>query len=132
MSYSGDVFRAPYRDRHGDPVDIDGNPVDILDKDGLAFIGTLTDIYMGAVTAGSPTVLSESTLGSPSRQESSDSTVTLGCPRHVEPKLRYGDRIVIDGVKFEIKSNPKWDSEHPWTGTDFGRYWVDALGRVGN
>lgn len=117
---SGDVFRAPKTDRHGDPVDDAGNPVKITDKEGLAFLGTLTDIIMGGQSASK--VLS--------RQESSDTSGMIGCRRDRTPKLKFGDRIVIDGIKYEVKSPPEWDHPHSFTGTNFNRYWVDVIARV--
>lgn len=117
---SGDVYRAPKRDRHGDPVDDAGNPVKITDKEGLAFLGTLDDIIMGGQSASK--VLS--------RQESSDTSGMIGCRRDRTPKVKFGDRIVIDGIKYEVKSVPEWDHNHPWTGTNFNRYWVDVIARA--
>lgn len=132
----GYVFRASNdalgakRDRHGDPVDDSGNPVSLTDIDGQAYIGTIDDIWVAAVTPGAPTVSSQSVLGAPSRQESSDSNTTLCCPKS-QVILKYGDRVYIGNKKFEIKSDPNWDDVNPLTGTDFGRYYVDALTRIG-
>lgn len=134
---SGDVFRARNdtvgvkRNRHGDSVDDDGNPVGITDKDGLAFIGTIEDIWLSAITPGAPTVSSSAVLGAPSRQETSDANTTMCIAKGDGPLVKYGDRIVVQGVKFEIKTDANWDDVNPLTGTDFGRYYVSALGRIG-
>lgn len=119
---SGKVFRAPKRDRYGDPVDDDGNPISMTDEEGLAFIGTLDDIIMGAQSA-SPSM---------GRQESSDTTGMIGCRRDLEPKLKLGDRIVINGTRYEVSAKPEWDFGHSFSGsTFFNRYWVDVRARNG-
>lgn len=117
---AGDVFRAPKRDRHGDPVELDGvTPVEITDKDGNAFIGTLTEILMGSVSA-------TRVLG---RQESADGGGQLGILKTQTPKVRFADRIVIGGQTFEVTSDPNWDAPHVMSGTVFPRYWVDVIYR---
>ncbi|OQW34506.1 MAG: hypothetical protein A4E20_10830 [Nitrospira sp. SG-bin2] len=132
----GKVFRAindtvgAKRDRHGDPVDDDGIPVGITDEDGAAYIGTIDDIWISDVTPGAPTVATQSTLGAPSRQETSDSNVSFCCPKD-GIVLKYGDRVVVGNMKFEIKTNANWNDVNPLTGTDFGRFYVQAVGRIG-
>jgi hypothetical protein len=117
---SGDVFRAPKRDRFGDPVDEDGNPVSLVDKDGLTFMGTLTDIVMGGLSAAR----------SRSRGETVDTSGMIGCRVDLEPRLQFGDRIVIDGVKYEVASVPEWGYGHSFSGSQFfNRYWVDVKAR---
>lgn len=121
---SGDVFRAPKRDRHGDPINLDGTPLDMLDEDGNAFVGTITDIVMGGISA-------TKTL---SRQESSNTSSMIGCPAD-QLRLKLGDRIVIDGDRYEVGAT-EWDHENSITGnavcgTGPARYWVRIGGRVG-
>jgi hypothetical protein len=119
---TGKVFRAPKRDRHGDPINLDGSPVELMDEEGNAFIGTLTDIIMGGQSASRSKLM----------QETADTSGMLGCRRDLEPKLQLGDRVVIDGIKYEVASTPAqgWDHDHPFTGTNFNRYWVDVKARV--
>jgi hypothetical protein len=123
---SGDVFRAPKRDRHGDPVESDGvTPVD-LTAHGDAFLGTLTNIIMGGQSA-SPSM---------GRQESSDTTGTIGCRRDFTPKLKLGDRIIIDGVEYQCGPT-EWDNDHSFTDSTVagtlggGIYWVKVSARIG-
>ena len=118
---TGSVFRAPLRDRHGDPIDEDGNPVNMLDEDGNAFVGEIKNIVMGGLSA-SPKM---------SYQETSDTRGMIGCPRKASVKLKFGDRVNIDGVRYRVISNPEWNYPHMLTGTDFGFYWVDVEGFVG-
>lgn len=115
------VFRAPLRDRHGDAIDADGNPVDMLDEEGNAFVGRISKIVMGGMSA-SP---------SRSREESSDTRGMIGCPRRAAVKLKFGDRVEINGVRYRVISKPEWDYRSSLTGTDFGYYWVDIEGTIG-
>lgn len=117
---TGLVFRAPLRDRHGDPIDEDGKPVDMLDDEGNAFVGEISRIVMGGLSA-SPKM---------AREESSDTRGMIGCPRKSKVKLQFGDRIDINGVRYRVISKPEWDYRHFLTGTDFGYYWVDVEGMV--
>lgn len=117
---SGDVFRAPKRNRFGDPVDDGGNPISMVDKDGLAFVGTLEDIIMGGLSAAR----------SRAQQETVDTSGMIGCRTDLEPRVQYGDRIHIDGVKYEVASHPEWGHGHSFSGsTFFNRYWVDVRAR---
>ena len=118
---TGKVFRAPLRDRHGDPVDADGNPVSMVDVDGLAFVGEIKEIVMGGMTA-SPTM---------QRQETSDSAGMIGCPVKSVVKLAMGDRIDIGGTRYQVASKPHWDYRQTLTGTRFPYYWVDVRGTDG-
>jgi hypothetical protein len=94
-----------------------------MDEDGNAFVGELVDIIMGGQSASRSKVM----------QETADTTGKIGCRRDLLPKLQLGDRIVIDGIKYEVASTPEqgWDNDHPFTGTNFNRYWVDVRSRVG-
>lgn len=118
---TGLVFRAPLRDRHGDAIDEDGNPVDMLDEEGNAFVGEINNIVMGGMSA-SPKM---------AREESSDTSGMIGCPRRGKVKLQFGDRININGVRYRVTSNPEWDYPHYLTGSDFGFYWVNIEGMIG-
>lgn len=118
---SGRVFRAPARNRHGDPVDEDGNPVDMLDEDGLAYVGTIGGVVLGGMSA----------QPSRSREETADTTGMVGCPAGAQVKLAFGDRIDIAGVRYRVTSPPKWDYPQSLTGTRFGYYWVDVGGAYG-
>ncbi|ATN93982.1 head-tail connector protein [Mycobacterium phage Kumao] len=117
---SGTVYRAPKRDRHGDPVDENGNPVE-LTGDGLAKVGVVKGIILGGLSA-SPSM---------ERRETSDTTGQIGIPRKRNPRVRFGDRIDINGVRYQVVSNPEWDYPHYMTGTDFGMYWVSVRGVIG-
>lgn len=116
----GKVFRAPLRDRHGDPIDADGNPVDMLDTDGNAFIGEVKRVILGGLSA-SPNM---------GREESSDTSGMIGVPRRQPVQLQFGDRVEIGNVRYRVTSNPEWDYKHDMTGTDFGYYWVNVEGVV--
>lgn len=117
----GTVFRAPLRDRHGDAIDPEGNPVDMTDEDGNAYVGQIKNIIMGGMSA-SPSM---------SREESSDTRGMIGCPRKAAVKLQFGDRIEINSVRYRVVSRPEWDYNQSLTGTDFGYYWVDIEGVIG-
>lgn len=118
---TGSVFRAPMRDRHGDAIDEDGKPVDMLDEDGNAYVGDISGIVMGGLSA-SPSM---------SREESSDTRGMIGCPRKAVVRVQFGDRININNVRYRVTSNPEWDYPHDFTGTDFGYYWVNVEGVIG-
>jgi hypothetical protein len=121
----GEVYRAPNRDRYGDPVDDDGNPVDMLDPSGLCHIGRIDSLVMGG----------QSWSRVQTRGEVADTTGMIGCPvagflplelpfTLGELKLTHGDRIDIDGVRYSVVGPRLWDYENSLTGTNFGRYWV--------
>jgi hypothetical protein len=116
------VFRAPMRDRHGDPVDANGNPVNMLDEEGNAFVGEIKGIVMGGLSA-SPRMSA--------RGEASDTRGMIGCPLRASVKLKFGDRVEIDGVRYRVISNPEWGYSGTLTGTNFGSYWVDVEGFIG-
>jgi hypothetical protein len=119
---SGDVYRAPKRNRHGDAVELDGvTPVSITDKDGNAFIGTINNIIVGGMSA----------VRTNDRAESSDTTGMLGILKTATPQVLMGDRIILDGVDYEVRSQPRWTHKHATTGTSFPRYWVDVTARIG-
>lgn len=115
------VFRAPLRDRHGDPVDDDGKPVSLVDEDGNAFVGEIKNVVVGGMSA-SPSM---------GRQETSDTRGMIGCPRRDAVKVQFGDRVEINKVRYRVISNPEWNYRHGLTGTDFGFYWVDVEGTIG-
>lgn len=115
------VFRAPERDRHGDPVDAQGNPVDMLDDEGNAFVGVVSSVVLGGLSA------SPSMKG----QESGSSRGMIGLPKKASVRVTFGDRVEINGVRYQVISRPEWDYRHGLTGTDFGYYWVDVEGVYG-
>lgn len=124
---SADVFRASNdtigakRDRHGDVVDTAGAPVQITDKDGLAFIGTLTNVLMGSISA----------VRTKDREESADGLGEIGFLQNQAPRVKFGDRLVINGQKYEVTSDPRWGTPHSMTGTVFPRYFVSVEARSG-
>lgn len=93
----------------------------MLDEEGLAFIGELEDIIMGGLSA-SPSM---------ARQETSDTRGMIGCRTDLEPQVKFGDRIEIDDVRYQVTSKPEWGYGHSFSGsTFFNRYWVDVEGRA--
>ena len=112
---NGKVFRAPKRDRYGDPVDDDGNPIDMLDEFGLAYVGTIERVIIGG-SSWNP----RNTRGEVASTEG-----MIGCPRD-GIKLQHGDRIDIDNVRYSIVGQRQWDYPHSLTGSNFGHYWVKA------
>jgi len=115
------VFRAPNRDRHGDPIDSEGNPVDMLDEDGNAFVGEIKGIIMGGLSA-SPKM---------SGEEATDTRGQIGCPTKSSIRIKVGDRIELNGVRYRVISNPEWDYPHYMTGTKPSHYWLDVEGYIG-
>lgn len=115
----GKVFRAPKRDRHGDPVDLDGNPVD-MNSDGQAFVGVVRGVVMGGLSA-SPSL----------RQgEASDTSGQIGIPNENPFKVRFGDRILIDSVSYKVTSRPRWDYAQSMSGTRPQMHWVSVEART--
>lgn len=115
------VFRAPNRDRHGDPIDLAGNPVDMMDDEGNAYVGEIKRIVMGGLSA-SPKM---------ARGESSDTRGMIGCPSKASVKLKFGDRVEINDVRYRVISRPEWDYPQSLTGTRFGYYWIDVEAQIG-
>lgn len=119
---NADVFRAPARDRHGDPVDSNGNPVSLTDKDGLAYIGTATNVIIGGQSV-------QPARGSDARGEWADTSGLIGLPRN-GIKVQSGDRLVIDGIRYAVTGPRLWDAPHPTTGTNFPYYWINTTAAV--
>lgn len=118
---SGVVYRAPKRDRHGDAVDEDGNPVEMT-GDGLARVGVVKGIIMGGMSA-SPSM---------AQRETSDTTGQIGIPKKGNTvQVKFGDRIDINGVRYRVTSKPEWDYRQYMSGTDFGFYWISVEGVIG-
>lgn len=115
------VFRAPDRDRHGDAIDSEGNPIDMLDEFGNAFIGEIKGVIMGGLSA------SFKMRG----EESSDTRGQIGCPTKASITLRVGDRVEIGGARFRVISNPEWNYPSSLSGTKPTHYWLDVEGHVG-
>ena len=117
----GDVYRAVHgRNKHGDPIDDEGNVVR-PEKDGTLFVGEVKGILMGGLSA-SPGL---------ARQESSNTTGQIGVPNKNAIKVQFGDRIVIDGVKYKVTSPPRWDYENSMSTTRPVYHWVSVEGTVG-
>lgn len=115
------VFRAPNRDRHGDPVDAEGNPVSMLDEEGNAYLGEIKGIIMGGLSA------SRNKRG----EESADTRGQIGCPIKSSITLRIGDRVEIRGARYAVISNPEWNYPNYLTGTKPSHYWLDVEGQIG-
>src|SRR5690348_15056736 len=98
----------------------------MFDKDGLAFVGTLTDIVMGGMSWNSRNT----------RGEIADSAGMIGVPRVGLPAtlpftigpshLVSGDRIDIDGVRYSVVGQRLWDYPNKLTDTQFSHYWVNV------
>lgn len=117
---TGRVFRAPKRDRHGDAVDDNGKPVDMVDAEGLAYVGVIKKIIMGGLSA-SPKM---------QRIEATDTGGQIGCPAKASVQLQIGDRIEINDVRYRVTSPPRWGYESFFSGTKFGYQWFDVEGWV--
>ena len=112
----GKVYRTPLRNRNGDPVDADGNVIRV-GADGT-YVGEVKGILMGGLSA-SPSL---------SRQESSDTSGQIGIPNKNLIKVQFGDRIVIDGVKYKVTSRGRWDYPNSMSGTRPEYHWVSVAG----
>lgn len=106
------IYRAPQRDRHGDPVDAEGDAAE------HALVGTATGVIPGGAHWHR-----EHTRG-----EVASTKGQIGFPRTgliPEP----GDRIMMAGVRYQVVGRPEWDYESPLTGSDFGYAWVGVEAR---
>ena len=110
---TGTVYRAPKRDRHGDPVDSDGSPVQ-PSGDGVAKVGTLEGLIFGG----------QSVRPLPGRGEVASSEGLIGAPRNAAVKLQHGDRLDVDGTRYQVIGPRRFYYPHSITGTDLGLYWV--------
>ncbi|QSM01069.1 head-to-tail stopper [Mycobacterium phage Nanosmite] len=115
----GFVYRAPKRNHNGDPVDDDGNVIRV-GADGTK-LGEVKGILMGGLSA-SPSM---------GRQESSNTSGQIGIPNKNVIKVQFGDRIVIDGVKYRVVSTGMWDYPNSMSGTKPEYHWVQVEGSVG-
>ncbi|ORA17361.1 hypothetical protein BST14_08800 [Mycobacterium arosiense ATCC BAA-1401 = DSM 45069] len=120
---NADVFRAPKTNRHGDPVADDGvTPVDLTDKDGLAYIGTVENVIIGGQSV-------QPARGNDARGEYADTSGLIGLPRN-GIKVQSGDRLVIDGIRYTVTGPRLWDAPHPTTGYNFRYYWINTTAAV--
>ena len=128
---TGQVYRTPRRDAHGDPVDENGNVIRLRERGSTlpftppvslgsssTYVGEVKGILMGGLSA-SPSL---------SRQESSDTTGQIGIPNKNLIKVQFGDRIVIDGVKYKVTSRGRWDYPNSMSGTRPEYHWVSVAG----
>lgn len=116
---TGEVYRAPKRNAHGDPVDDQGNVIRV-GADGTK-VGSIEGILMGGMSASL----------SMRRQESSNTTGQIGIPIRKNPiKVQFGDMIVIDGVKFRVTQKPIWTYANTMSGTKPKYTWVQVEGKV--
>lgn len=116
----GRVYRAPQRNRHGDPVDSDGNVVEMLD-DGTCLVGEVKGLVMGWL---SPSQQDD-------RAESSSGKTTIGVPNENTIHVQYGDRLLVDGVRYQVVSNGRWNYANSMTTTRPEYHWVDVTTWLG-
>lgn len=101
------VYRAPKRDAHGDPVDLDGNPVR-LSGDGVAKIGTITGLILGGQS-----VADVNTRGSVASTEGQ-----VGVPTAAAITLEHDDIVETeDGTRFKVNGPALWGRPHSLTGS---------------
>lgn len=105
------IFRPVARDRHGDPVE-DGQPASV------ALVGTATDVIIGG----------QHWQSVKTRGEVASTDGYIGFPRNGLMPTQ-GDRLLIQGVRYQVVGKPEWDHEHPLTGSDLGYAWVRVEGR---
>lgn len=117
----GEVYRATHgRDRNGDPIDADGNVIR-LEADGTNHIGTVKGIVMGGMSA----------QPSASRQESFDTSGQCGIPYGNTIVVQFGDRILIDGIKYKVGSTPQWAYPNSMSTTKPKNRWYNLEGTGG-
>ncbi|WP_142279471.1 hypothetical protein [Mycobacterium arosiense] len=103
--------------------------MDIYDHQLGGYLGTIVDVCQGSIS-------SQRYNGNEARQESADGRGTIGIRKDAKltdgtpaPKVRYGDRLVIGSVRYEVVSDSNWDSPHALTGRVFPRVWYDVTYR---
>lgn len=112
-SLSAKVYRAVHsRDPHGDPIDTDGNVIRLEGNDG--YIGTVHGLIMGG----------QAPYSQLDRQESSNTTGQIGIPNKNTIKVQFGDRLVVNGVKYKVTSKGMWDYPQLMSGTPPEFHWV--------
>ncbi|SKY04087.1 Uncharacterised protein [Mycobacteroides abscessus subsp. massiliense] len=112
-SLSAKVYRAVHsRDEHGDPIDEHGNVIRLEGDDGC--IGTVYGLIMGG----------QAPFSSLDRQESSNTTGQIGIPNKNAIKVKFGDRLVINEMKYKVTSTGMWDYPQLMTGTPPEYHWV--------
>ena len=102
---TGEVYRFE-RDWRGDPVNPD---------DPTNHLGTISGIVFGG----------RSVSARDGREERSDTTGQIGCPRD-GIKLQAGDRIVIDGIRYDVVGPRLWDYPSNLTGFVFPLYFIEV------
>jgi hypothetical protein len=119
---NGTVFRAPKRNRNGDPVDQDGDPVR-LSGDGVAKVGVITGLIIGSANVG----------GVATRGDVASTEGLVGAPTTAAIRLQHGDIVQTeDGVRYKLSGPQLWGRPHSLTGsTETARYaWWQATSTV--
>src|SRR5262249_3043769 len=88
MTGQATVYRTPGRDRNGDPVDANGNPVSMYSA--ATYLGTLDVVLNDAQAMSVEPGLTGSGGGNVDRSETADVVSQVGAPRHAEILLRHG------------------------------------------
>ncbi|AER26073.1 head-to-tail stopper [Mycobacterium phage Skinny] len=115
---TGKVYRTPQRNAHGDAIDAQGNVIRV-GANGTE-LGEVKGIIMGGLSA-SPAL---------ARGEYSSTESQIGIPNKNAIKVKFGDRILIDGVLYKVVSAPMWDYSNSLSGTKPEYHWVRVEGTV--
>ena len=122
------MYRTPGRDRNGDPVDANGNPVAMYGD--TTYLGTLDVVLSETQSNPVEPRLTGSGGGNVDRSETADVEVLLGAPRNAAILLRMGDRLVIAdsegfGMRYHVIVPRLFDSPNSLTpGWGHKLYWV--------
>lgn len=122
MAATGTVYRPVARDRHGDPVDADGEIVELAGE-SVAKLGTL-DIILGGPA--------NSTLASVPQPQLRGYVVSvdgmLGWKVGSEIDLEAGDIVEVCGSRFLVRGNVLWGNRpHGLTGSPPRYKWIAAV-----
>jgi hypothetical protein len=123
---TGTVYRTTAVNRHGDPVDADGNVIPgppLFGHHHGLIIGDLVVMSLRALGSGS-------TGGVVDRADVGSVQGLIGASRNASILLRHGDRVEVPsstdaaGFVYSIYGPRLFEQVNLLTGFDFGYYWI--------
>lgn len=121
-------------DRHGDPVDRDGNVV--RPESPSTYLGTLRVVFTDMQAEPIEPRLTGSGGGSVDRAEAADISGRVGAPRNAAILLRHGDRLIVPdsegySLTYQVVGPRLFDYPNSLTGWNHRLYWVGVLATDG-
>jgi hypothetical protein len=123
------VYRTPARDRNGDPIDANGNPISMYGD--VTYLGTLDVVLSNVQSMSVQPRLTGTGVGNVDREEAVDVAGLIGAPRRAGILLRHGDRLLIAdsegyAFRYRVVGERLFDYPNSLSGWDHRLYWIRA------